>query len=290
MPFLPYEQVTHLDANYTLARLRQFIEEDIPTSDITSEFFYTDTQISTAYLENEEEIVFAGKQIIEQLPKLSEVETTIEFFCDDGNKIPPFTKIFQITGSTRFLLAIERTILNLLQRLCGVATNTKLFVEIAEPYGVRILDTRKTTPGLRIFEKYAVRCGGGWNHRLNLSEGILIKDNHIVAAGSLTKAVDKVRQRHFTRFLEVEVENFSQLLEALVLNVDGILLDNFTPSDITKFVPMIRERKPQIFIEASGGITLETIEDYAKTGVDAISIGALTHSARSVKMHLEFVS
>jgi nicotinate-nucleotide pyrophosphorylase (carboxylating) len=290
MPFLPYEQVTHLDASYILTRLRQFIEEDIPTSDITSEFFYSDTQISTAYLENEEEIVFAGKQIIEQLPKLSEAETTIEFFCNDGDKIPPLTKIFQITAPTRFLLAIERTILNLLQRLCGVATNTKLFVEIAEPYGVRILDTRKTTPGLRLFEKYAVRCGGGWNHRLNLSEGILIKDNHIVAAGSLTKAVDKVRQRHFARFLEVEVENPSQLLEALVLNVDGILLDNFTPGDIAKFVPTIRERKPHIFIEASGGITLETIGDYVKTGVDAVSVGALTHSARSVKMHLEFIS
>lgn len=290
MPFLPYEQVTHLNASYIIARLRQFIEEDIPTSDITSEFFYSDTQTSTAYLENEEEIIFAGRQIVEQLPKLSEAETKIEFFYNDGDKIAPFTKIFQITAPTRFLLAVERTLLNLLQRLCGIATNTKLFVEIAEPYGVRILDTRKTTPGLRLFEKYAVRCGGGWNHRLNLSEGILIKDNHIAAAGSLTKAVDKVRQRHFSRFIEVEVENPSQLLEALVLNVDGILLDNFTPDDITKFVPTIREQKPNIFIEASGGITLDTIGDYVKTGVDAISIGALTHSARSVKMHLEFIS
>ncbi len=290
MPFLPYEQITHLDPSYILARLKLFIEEDIPSTDITSEFFYEENQISTANLENEEEIVFAGKQILNQLHKLTSSGIKIDFFFNDGEKIPPSTKIAQITAPTRFLLEIERTMLNLLQRLCGIATNTRKYVDIAEPYGVRILDTRKTTPGLRLFEKYAVRCGGGWNHRLNLSKGILVKDNHIVAAGSLTKAVNKIRQKHFTRFLEVEVENPSQLLEALILNVDGILLDNFAPEDIAKLVPTIRERKPHIFIEASGGITLENVGEYAQTGVDAISIGALTHSARSVKMHLEFLT
>jgi nicotinate-nucleotide pyrophosphorylase (carboxylating) len=153
---------------------------------------------------------------------------------------------------------------------------------------VKILDTRKTTPGLRLFEKYAVRCGGGWNHRLNLSEGILIKDNHIVAAGSITRAVEMMRLEHPLKFIEVEVENESQLLEAILMNVDGILLDNFEPETLKGLVDFARQKNPAIFLEASGGITLANVESYAKTGVDAISIGALTHSAPSVKLHMEF--
>ncbi len=289
MPFLPYPQIEILDPDYVLEKLAYFIIEDAPDGDITSDIFFDKTARSKAFLENEEEIFFAGRQIIDQIPKLSPEPVEINVNFNDGDKIPEYSKILEIEASTTFLLKIERTILNLLQRLCGIATYTRKYVDIAQKYNVKILDTRKTTPGMRVLEKYAVRCGGGWNHRLNLSEGILIKDNHINAAGSITQAIKLIRIKHPLDFVEVEVENYSQLLEAILFNIDGVLLDNFKPEDVKEAVVFARSRKPDIFIEASGGITLENIEEYAKTGVDAISIGALTHSAKSVKLHMEFI-
>jgi len=288
MPFLPYRQIDKLDSDFILEKLLYFITEDVPESDLTSEIFFNESLRSQAYVENEVEIVFVGKQILEQVPNLSAENVSVKVNFNDGDRIPKYSKIAEIEGPTKFLLKIERTLLNLLQRLCGIATYTRKYVDIVNPYGVRILDTRKTTPGLRLFEKYAVRCGGGWNHRLNLSEGILIKDNHIVAAGSITRAVEMMRLEHPLKFVEVEVENESQLLEAILMNVDGILLDNFAPEDLKKLVDFAREKNPNIFLEASGGITLSNVETYAKTGVDAISVGALTHSAPSVKLHMEF--
>ena len=288
MPFLPYRQIDKLDSDFILEKLLYFITEDVPESDLTSEIFFNESLRSQAYVENEVEIVFVGKQILEQVPNLSAENVSVKVNFNDGDRIPKYSKIAEIEGPTKFLLKIERMLLNLLQRLCGIATYTRKYVDIVNPYGVRILDTRKTTPGLRLFEKYAVRCGGGWNHRLNLSEGILIKDNHIVAAGSITRAVEMMRLEHPLKFVEVEVENESQLLEAILMNVDGILLDNFAPEDLKKLVDFAREKNPNIFLEASGGITLSNVETYAKTGVDAISVGALTHSAPSVKLHMEF--
>ncbi|MFN3781233.1 MAG: carboxylating nicotinate-nucleotide diphosphorylase, partial [Candidatus Kapaibacteriota bacterium] len=288
MPFLPYRQIEKLDPDFIIEKLAYFLSEDIPDKDITSDIFFAKDSYSKAYLENEEDMVLAGRQIIEQLPNISQQHIELHIHFNDGDFVPSYSKIMEINAPTKFLLKIERTLLNLLQRLCGIATNTRKYVEIAEKYNVRVLDTRKTTPGLRVFEKYAVRCGGGWNHRLNLSEGILIKDNHIIAAGSIPKAIELIRMNYPLDFVEIEVANFSQLLEAILLNVDGLLLDNFSPSDAREAVVYARSKKPDIFIEASGGITLETLEDYAKTGVDAISIGALTHSSKAIKMHLEF--
>lgn len=288
MPFLPYRQIDKLDPDFIIERLVYFIFEDIPERDITTEIFFNKTSVSKAYFQNEEEMVFAGKQILEQIPNLSNEPVSIRINFDDGDQIPKMSKFAEIEGPTTFILRIERTILNFLQRLCGIATNTRKYVDIAKPYGIRILDTRKTTPGLRLFEKYAVRCGGGFNHRLNLSEGILIKDNHIFSAGSVTKAIELIRMQYPLHFVEVEVENESQLLEAILMNADGILLDNFDPESLIELVRFARERRPNIFLEASGGINLSNIEKYVKTGVDAISIGALTHSAQSIKMHLEF--
>ncbi len=289
MPFLPYRQIEKLDPDFVIEKLSYFLSEDIPDKDITSDIFFAKDSYSKAYLENEEDMILAGRQIIEQITYLSQQPIELQVHFDDGDFVPSYSKIMEISAPTKFLLKIERTLLNLLQRLCGIATHTRKYVEIADKYNVRILDTRKTTPGLRVFEKYAVRCGGGWNHRLNLSEGILIKDNHIIAAGSIPKAVELIRMNYPLDFVEIEVENFSQLLETILLNVDGILLDNFSPTDVSEAVAYARSKKPDIFIEASGGITLETLEEYAKTGVDAISIGALTHSSKAVKMHLEFV-
>lgn len=289
MPFHPYPQIDHLDKDIILLRLKLWLEEDIPTQDLTTEIFYNDNQFSEAYLETEEDIIFAGKQIVDSLHELSESPLTINWNFGDGDFVPKQSSIFSIKAQTKFLLKVERTLINILQRLSGIATNTRQYVEIARPYGVRILDTRKTTPGLRIFEKYAVRCGGGYNHRLNLSEGILIKDNHIISAASVRKAIENAMMKYPTKFIEIEVENLSQLTEALAYQIDGILLDNFTPIQVANYVKIIRERKPFTFIEASGGITLANLADYVTTGVDAISVGALTHSAKSVKLHLEFV-
>lgn len=289
MPFHPYPQINNIDKDIILSRFKLWLEEDIPTQDLTTEIFYNDNQISEAYLETEEDIVFAGKQIVESLHELSEGPLSINWNFGDGDFVPKQSAIFSIEAPTKFLLKVERTMINILQRLSGIATNTRQYVEIARPYGVRILDTRKTTPGLRIFEKYAVRCGGGYNHRLNLSEGILIKDNHIISAGSVRKAIENARTKYPTKFVEIEIESLSQLTQVLAYQVDGILLDNFTPTQVANYVKIIRERKPMTFIEASGGITLANLADYVITGLDAISVGALTHSAKSVKMHLEFV-
>ncbi|MCX7880733.1 MAG: carboxylating nicotinate-nucleotide diphosphorylase [Ignavibacteria bacterium] len=288
MPFLPYQQLTELEPKYITKQLLFYLEEDTPQGDITSDAIFTDEHCSTAYIENEEEIVFAGQEILQLLESISSSSVKVEIFCKDGDSIPSFSKIAKIFGQTKFILKIERTLLNLLQRLCGIATQTNKFVKIAEPYGVKILDTRKTTPGLRIFEKYAVRCGGGFNHRLDLSSGILIKDNHIKAAGTLENAVLFVKTKYPDKFIEVEVENFKDLQTAVTLGVDGVLLDNFSPKEVAQFVEFLRTERPEIFIEASGGINIGNIEEYAKTKVDAISVGALTHSVRASKLHIEF--
>ncbi|MGQ9819788.1 MAG: carboxylating nicotinate-nucleotide diphosphorylase [Candidatus Kapaibacteriales bacterium] len=289
MPFHPYQQIDQIDKTTILSYFKLWLEEDIPTQDLTTEIFYDDNQLSEAYLETEEAIIFAGKQIVDVLPELTSSSIEIKWNFQDGDFLPKKSQIFSIKAPTKFLLKVERTLLNILQRLSGIATNTRQYVEIARPYGVRILDTRKTTPGLRVFEKYAVRCGGGYNHRLNLSQGILIKDNHIISAGSVRKAIENARLKYPTKFIEIEIENISQLTEALAYQVDGILLDNLTPKQVSDYVKIIRELNPLVFIEASGGITLDNLSNYVITGVDAISIGALTHSAKSVKMHLEFV-
>jgi nicotinate-nucleotide pyrophosphorylase (carboxylating) len=198
-----------------------------------------------------------------------------------------------VEGNLQALLTGERVALNFLQRLSGIATLTRQFVEKAAPYGVRIADTRKTTPTLRWLEKYAVRCGGGVNHRFSLSDGVLIKDNHIRAAGSLTEAVRRARQNaHHLLRLEVEAQSLEQVREALECGVDAILLDNFRPDELQEIVDIVRAwseqmGQPRPILEVSGGVTLETVEAIAKTGVDIISVGALTHSAPALDISME---
>ena len=170
--------------------------------------------------------------------------------------------------------------------------SSKVYSELAKPFGVKILDTRKTTPGLRLFEKYAVTCGGAYNHRLNLSEGILIKDNHIVAAGSVKAAVENIRRIDTSLPIELEVDTTEQIKEGLSAGVDGFLLDNMDPEKISESVQIIRNFSggESLFIEASGGITLENIQGYLETGINAISIGALTHQIKSKDIRLEFIN
>ena len=203
----------------------------------------------------------------------------------DGTLLSKGTVIASISGSTRSLLTVERVALNFLQRLSGIATLTRQFVEAVKGTNARIVDTRKTTPLLRQFEKYAVTVGGGFNHRFGLFDGILIKDNHLKAAGGVKKALVLAKKNtpHLMK-IEVEVTNLEEFKEAIEHGANTVLLDNMTPEEIQKAVSMA---KGKVILEASGGITLENVRTYAETGVDIISIGALTHSATAVDISME---
>jgi nicotinate-nucleotide pyrophosphorylase (carboxylating) len=207
----------------------------------------------------------------------------------DGSSINPMDRVCDIEGKAASILTAERTALNFVQHMSGIATLTSRFVHIAEPYGVRIADTRKTKPMLRKIEKYAVRCGGGYNHRFGLFDGVLIKDNHITAAGGVLKAIDSIKadSPHTVR-IEVEVKDFDELQEALDGNADIIMLDNMKPSNMKKAVNIIRNKREETIIEASGNVDLNTLEDVCKTGIDIVSVGAITHSAPALDFSLEF--
>jgi len=282
-----YNQITDLNEQYIKEKLKLFFEEDMPEEDYTSIATISEDKIITAYIETQEDLVFAGEKVI---PHFFTSDYELTLFAKDGDKLTNNFRIAEIKGKARNLLIIERTLLNLIQRLCGIASLTNKFVEIADGK-IKILDTRKTIPGLRLFDKYAVRCGGGTNHRLNLSEGILIKDNHITAAGGISNALKSVNKLNIKGLpIELEVDNFEQILEALEIGVDGFLLDNMNPKITKEAVKLIRSHKngKDVFIESSGGINLSTIANYVNTGIDAVSIGALTHSARSSEIHIEF--
>jgi len=206
----------------------------------------------------------------------------------DGDPVTPGTLVASVRGPAQAVLAGERVALNFMQHLSGIATLTQAFVAAAEGAKVRVTDTRKTTPGLRALEKYAVRMGGGYNHRADLSSGLLIKDNHIALVGSVREAVRRARANAPQGLrVEVEVESMTDLEEALEAGAEIILLDNFATRDISDAVKRVREQAPRTLIEVSGGVTLDRMRDLAKTGVDIISVGSLTHSARAVDLSLE---
>ncbi len=285
---IEYKQHKIIPKEYLAKKIKEFLQEDIPNTDKTTEGLISKNAISTAVVQAEENIVLAGGFLIEQFFGKG-FKTKI--FYKDGDFIKKGSIIARIQGSTAEILTKERVFLNLLQRLCGIASLTNEYAKIAKPYKVKILDTRKTTPGIRTFEKYAVTAGGGYNHRLDLSSGILIKDNHIKAAGNITKAIEKIKKKSYQLPIELEVENMNQIREGLKAGVDGFLLDNMKPDKIRKCVQFIRSQKggKNIFIEASGGINLSTLKSFVQTGVDAVSVGALTHSARASNIHIEFL-
>ena len=284
---IEYKQYKTLPENFIRYKLAEFLYEDIPDGDKTTIGTTPENQQSTAIIQAEEDLVFAGETIIQIL--YENYDPKINF--KDGDKISSKEIIAEVTAPSHFLLSTERVLLNLVQRLCGIATMASKYSEIAKPYGVKILDTRKTSPGLRAFEKYAVSVGGAYNHRFDLSSGLLIKDNHIQAAGSIKEAVKSIKSRNFALPIEIEVENFEQIDESLEAGVDGFLLDNMLPETTIEAVKKIRSSKNgnNIFIESSGGITQDNLIEYVKTGVNAISSGALTHSVKSSDIHIEFV-
>ena len=278
-----YEQINIIGKDYVLSKIDQFLSEDSPNGDPTTQLTVDNKKNTSALFICEDECVFAGEQILNALDD----DFKINIIAKDGTELRKGQKIAQIDGNARQLLKLERILLNLLQRLSGIASLTKQYVNIVESSGIKILDTRKTTPGLRLFEKYAVKVGGGYNHRLDLSSGLLIKDNHWVA--SRDDFYKLIRDYDLELPIQVEVDNIAQLTELLEYRIDAILLDNMAPEYAKKCVDIIRAKSKSTFIEISGGVTLENLSDYIIDGVDGISSGALMHQAQNQKLKLEFM-
>lgn len=265
--------------------IEQALLEDIGTGDITTESIIPSNLKAKGIIKTSDEGVVAGLDIARLVFQKLDSDNTFQEKIIDGTKIIQGKLLTEITGSARTILKGERVALNFLQRMSGIATITSKFCQEVKDFPVRIVDTRKTTPGLRILEKYAVRMGGGHNHRFGLYDAVLIKDNHIAAAGGIKSAVNSVRKQiSHTVKIEVEVENLSQLQEALEMRVDVIMLDNMNLDTMIEAVKMV---KGKALIEASGGITLKNVREIAQTGVDLISVGALTHSVKSLDISME---
>src|SRR5574337_2084296 len=270
--------------------LKRFLEEDIGQGDVTTLAIVPPDQKAIGHFVAKAPLVLAGIEPVIEALTLLDAGLVVENRHCDGNALREGEKAASVRGQARALLAGERVATNLLQRLCGIATLTKQFVEAVRGTQAKILDTRKTTPGLRVFEKYAVTVGGGINHRFGLDDAILIKDNHIRLAGGMNTAIETARQ-HESRShrFEVEVTTLEELREALRYDLDAVLLDNMNPEMVRQAVACVRahERGARIVVEASGGMTLDNVRAFAEAGVDWISIGALTHTAPAVDMSLK---
>lgn len=268
--------------------LRRFLEEDLGGGDLTTEATISPSQAAVGRFVAKAPLVLAGIEIALEVIRLLDSDLGAEARYRDGDFLQPGDEPAIVRGQARALLSGERVALNLLQRLSGIATLTRKYVEAIQGTKAKILDTRKTTPGLRVFEKYAVAAGGGSNHRFNLNDAILIKENHIHLAGGVRQAIARAQAaRKNARFVEVEVTSLEELEEALPERPDVILLDNMTPECVEKAVAMARQRSAKVLLEASGGITLENVRQYAEAGVDWISVGALTHSSAAADLSLE---
>lgn len=253
------------------------LKEDITSEDVSTNAVMPNARKGTVELIAKEDGVIAGLQVYARVFTLLDENTEIKFHCKDGDEVKKGQLLANVTGDIRVLLSGERVALNYLQRMSGIATYTREVAKLLEGSSVTLLDTRKTTPNCRVFEKYAVRVGGGSNHRYNLSDGVLLKDNHIGAAGSVAKAVAMAKEyAPFVRKIEVEVETLEQVREAVEAGADIIMLDNMSPEQMKEAVKLIGGRAET---ECSGNVTRENIERIREIGVDYVSSGALTHSA-----------
>jgi nicotinate-nucleotide pyrophosphorylase (carboxylating) len=274
--------LTYLDA------VQAFLREDWGTQDWTTAS--VPDRPMTARVVAKGDLVLAGLPVAGQVFLAVDPALRVTAAAQDGDRVAAGAEVLQIEGSSRAILMAERVMLNLLQRLSGTATLTRAFVDAVAGTKARILDTRKTTPGLKILEKYAVRCGGGVNHRLTLGDGVLLKENHIAASGGIRAAVERARAcaPNLVR-IEVEAETLAQLEECLLLpDVDGVLLDNMTLEQMAGAVALRDAAGSRIFLEASGNLSLDRARAVAETGVDFLSVGALTHSAPAVDLSLRF--
>lgn len=270
-------QVDHL--------IEEALREDISSEDVTTNSVMKEAVQGEVELLCKQDGIVAGLDVFERVFHLLDANTNVEFFCKDGEEVKNGQLMAKVTGDIRVLLSGERVALNYLQRMSGIATYTKSVAKLLEGTKTKLLDTRKTTPNMRIFEKYAVRVGGGYNHRYNLSDGVLLKDNHIGAAGSVTKAVQMAKEyAPFVRKIEVEVENLEMVKEAVEAGAGIIMLDNMSPEDMKRAIELIDGRAET---ECSGNVTKENIGNVTAVGVDYISSGALTHSAPILDISLK---
>jgi len=291
-PFLSQtDPTTFMDPFLLAAEIDRYLREDLAFGDLTSEAIFHPEELGVATFVAKSQLITAGmSSVASQVFSRKNAAINCKMAMEDGKQATVGDILLVMEGPVLDLLAAERVALNLVQRLCGIATLTSRYVEAIIDYPVRVTDTRKTTPGLRVLEKYAVRAGGGANHRLCLSDGVLIKDNHIAACGSIERAVRRVRDRMpHTLKIEVEATTLDEVRQCLNCGVDIILLDNMEPSMMRDAVQMV---DGSVLLEASGGITLENIREVAATGVDLISVGALTHSAPAsdISMRIEVKS
>jgi nicotinate-nucleotide pyrophosphorylase (carboxylating) len=276
------DKLVHMDK-----LLRAALEEDIGAGDITTDAIIAPGAIGRAVLLTRERIVLAGLPVFERAFKLLDPLIEIEDYYTDGQVVSAGVRICLLSGSLSVILKAERTALNFIQRMSGIATLTREYVEKAGSEKIKVLDTRKTAPGLRSLDKYAVLMGGGFNHRFGLYDAILIKDNHISAVGSISRAVHLAKKKASKNIkVEVEIENPDRVEEAITAGADSILLDNMSIDQIREAVRIVAGRIP---LEVSGGVNLENINEIARTGIDFISVGAITHSVRAVDLGLELL-
>ena len=276
----PITERLHADELIKLA-----LSEDITGEDVTTNAVMPEKRLGTADLICKQDGVICGLAVFARTFTLLDDSTEVELFAKDGDEVKRGAHIAKVTGDIRVLLSGERTALNYLQRMSGIATATRAMVKLLDGCKTKLLDTRKTTPNMRVFEKYAVKVGGGCNHRYNLSDGVLLKDNHIGAAGGVPKAIEMARAyAPFVRKIEVEVENLDMCREALDAGADIIMLDNMSADDMAKAVEMIGGRA---ITEISGNVTAQNIGNIKKVGADFVSSGAITHSAPILDLSLK---
>ncbi len=273
------------------SQVQAALREDVGTGDVTAGFV-PENELAHGRVITREAAVMCGRPWVDEVFRQLDDTVRLRWHANDGERISPAQNLFDIEGSARSILTGERTALNFLQLLSAVATETRRYVDAVAGTGCTILDTRKTLPGLRTAQKYAVVCGGGSNHRMGLFDMVLVKENHIAAAGSLTRAVQAARRHVPGLKVEVEVENLKELAEAIEARPDIILLDNFNEAELRKAVEYNNERGRLAKLEASGNVSLENVRGIAETGVDYISVGALTKHVRAVdlSMRLQFRS
>ncbi|MDE6505493.1 MAG: carboxylating nicotinate-nucleotide diphosphorylase [Clostridia bacterium] len=265
--------------------IKAALREDISTEDISTNAVMRGYKKGKADLICKQDGVICGLKVFERVFKILDPDTEIRFFAEDGEKVTKTQHIAEVTGDIRVILQGERTALNFLQRMSGIATYTAEVAALLKGSKTKLLDTRKTTPNMRLFEKYAVRCGGGNNHRYNLSDGVMLKDNHIGAAGGIAQAVKAAKEySSFVRKIEVEVESLAQCEEALAAGADIIMLDNMSVEDMKKAVKLVGGKA---LTECSGNVTRENIKNIISTEVDYVSSGALTHSAPILDLSLK---
>ncbi|MBF0275302.1 MAG: carboxylating nicotinate-nucleotide diphosphorylase [Nitrospinae bacterium] len=258
--------------------IQNSLKEDIPNQDITTKIIVNEESVSKAVLIAKEEMVIAGLDIFQRVFHILNNDISVEIHYTEGSCVKKGDTILELKGNTHALLSGERVALNLLQRMCGIASLTKKFVDAIQNTNCRIADTRKTTPGLRSLEKYAVTIGGGINHRYSLSDAILIKENHIKAGGGIETTLKKViKEKPHLMSFEIEVESIDELKTAIKYGAKNIMLDNFSPKSCKEAVEICQDKN--ITLETSGNISLENVRSYAETGVNIISVGKLTHSA-----------